>query len=248
MPTFIASQVVPQTKQMKTNIARCDAVDVVFIEVLDVLLPKRDASASGHDTAAPKRNGPYAFKPTTTAQPKPSRTTNSDATHLLYPTPAVGHIESMPVPLTVLLPDLAATEALASQLASVARPGDCILLHGPLGAGKTALARAFLRTAAGNPTMEVPSPSFTLVQIYDTRIGPVFHYDLWRLDGPGSMSELGWDDAQDGITLVEWPDRLGPLRPSAPLTITLRLGDGESREATLVGWDDRLPTIAGQRA
>lgn len=140
----------------------------------------------------------------------------------------------------VPLPDLAATEALGVRLAAVARPGDCILLEGPLGAGKTALARAFLRAMAGDPAMEVPSPSFTLVQIYDTPRGEVFHYDLWRLDGPGSLTELDWDDALDGIVLVEWPDRLGDERPADALTITLRLGEGEAREATLTGWEGRL--------
>ena len=148
------------------------------------------------------------------------------------------------MPVTVPLPDLAVTEALAERLAAVAHVGDCILLEGPLGAGKTALARAFLRAAAGDPTMEVPSPSFTLVQIYDTHIGPVFHYDLWRLDGPNSLGELDWEDALDGVVLVEWPDRLGDLRPEDALTITLRLGEGEVREATLAGWDDRLPRVA----
>ncbi|HEX3576201.1 MAG TPA: tRNA (adenosine(37)-N6)-threonylcarbamoyltransferase complex ATPase subunit type 1 TsaE [Rhodopila sp.] len=142
-------------------------------------------------------------------------------------------------PLNVSLPDLAATEALAEHLASVARAGDCILLEGPLGAGKTALARAFLRAAAGDSAMEVPSPSFTLVQIYDTKIGPVFHYDLWRLDGSDGLAELDWDDALDAVVLVEWPDRLGALRPEDALTITLRLGEGEARAATIVGWERR---------
>jgi len=153
----------------------------------------------------------------------------------------------MPVPLTVPLPDLAATEALAKNLAALAHPGDCILLEGPLGAGKTALARAFLRAAADDPAMEVPSPSFTLVQIYDTRIGPVFHYDLWRLDGPDALTELDWEDALDAVLLVEWPDRLGHLRPVDALTIRLRLHEGEAREASLTGWDDRLTHVAGTR-
>ena len=158
---------------------------------------------------------------------------------LLHVTPAVVQIGAMSAPVILHLPDLAATEALAKRLAALARAGDCILLEGPLGAGKTALARAFLRAAANDPAMEVPSPSFTLVQIYDTRIGPVFHYDLWRLDGSDALAELDWEDALDGVVLVEWPDRLGALRPAEALTITLRLGDGEAREATLAGWDDR---------
>jgi tRNA threonylcarbamoyladenosine biosynthesis protein TsaE len=91
--------------------------------------------------------------------------------------------------------------------------------------------------------MEVPSPSFTLVQIYDTKIGPVFHYDLWRLDGADALNELNWEDALDSIVLVEWPDRLGSLRPAGSLTITLRLGDGEAREATLTGWENRLRDV-----
>jgi tRNA threonylcarbamoyladenosine biosynthesis protein TsaE len=149
----------------------------------------------------------------------------------------------MQVPLIIPLPDLAATEALAQQLASFARPGDCILLAGPLGAGKTAFARAFLRAAADDPAMEVPSPSFTLVQIYDTKIGPIFHYDLWRLDGANALTELDWEDALDGVVLVEWPDRLGSLRPEDALTITLRLGEEEAREATLTGWDARITSL-----
>lgn len=145
--------------------------------------------------------------------------------------------------LALHLPDLAATESLAARLASLARPGDCILLEGQLGAGKTAFARAFLRAAAHDPALIVPSPSFTLVQIYDTAIGPVFHYDLWRLDGPNSLAELDWEDARDAIVLVEWPDRLGPLRPNDALTITLHIGDDEAREALLSGWTDRLAPL-----
>ena len=140
---------------------------------------------------------------------------------------------------TIALPDLAATEVLAARLAALTGPGDAILLEGPLGAGKTAFARAFLRAAADDPALDVPSPSFTLVQIYDTRIGAIFHYDLWRLAGPDEVAELDWDDARDGIVLVEWPDRLGIMRPSDALTITLRLKDNDAREAILLGWEDR---------
>ncbi|WP_428487684.1 tRNA (adenosine(37)-N6)-threonylcarbamoyltransferase complex ATPase subunit type 1 TsaE [Rhodopila sp.] len=147
-------------------------------------------------------------------------------------------------PLILALPDLPATEALARRIASLVRPGDSLLLEGPLGAGKTALARAFLRSAADDPALEVPSPSFTLVQAYDTPIGPIYHYDLWRLDRPTSLTELGWEDARDGIVLVEWPDRLGSLRPDSALTIAITLAVGDARVATMTGWPDRIGRIA----
>jgi tRNA threonylcarbamoyladenosine biosynthesis protein TsaE len=142
------------------------------------------------------------------------------------------------------LPDLAATEALAASIAALARPGDAILLEGELGAGKTAFARAFLRAAAGDPALEVPSPTFTLVQSYDTTRGTVQHFDLWRLDGPGALAELGWEDARDGIVLLEWPDRLGALRPADALTVALHPTGEGSRRAVLSGWPDRLGRIA----
>jgi tRNA threonylcarbamoyladenosine biosynthesis protein TsaE len=138
------------------------------------------------------------------------------------------------------LPDLAATGALAAELAALARPGDLILLDGPFGAGKTAFARAFLRAASGDPALEVPSPSFTLVQSYDTRRGRVHHFDLWRLDGPAALAELGWDEALADIVLAEWPARLGALRPPGALEVQLRLLPGEARQARLSGWPDRL--------
>lgn len=138
------------------------------------------------------------------------------------------------------LPDQTATEALAARLAALARPGDAILLAGPLGAGKSTLARAFLRTAAADPTLEVPSPSFTLVQTYETPRGPIHHFDLWRLDGPDAVIELGWDELTADIVLVEWPDRLGPLTPKDALHIDIAQAGASARTATLAGWPGRL--------
>ena len=138
------------------------------------------------------------------------------------------------------LPDLAATQALAASVAGLARTGDAILLEGELGVGKSAFARAFLRAASGDPELEVPSPTFTLVQSYDTRIGTVHHYDLWRLNGPGGLAELGWEEARDGIVMVEWPDRLGALWPADALIVTLHPTGVDSRRAVLSGWPERL--------
>ncbi len=144
----------------------------------------------------------------------------------------------------LVLPDLRATETLAGAVAAEARAGDAILLEGPLGAGKSAFARAFLRAASGNPALEVPSPSYTLVQSYETRRGPVHHFDLWRLDGPDALEELGWDELGRDIVVVEWPDRLGALRPGDALTIRLSHAAGERREAELTGWPGRIGALA----
>ena len=143
--------------------------------------------------------------------------------------------------MRVTLPNLAATEHLAGQLAAILRPGDAVLLEGPLGAGKSAFARAVLRAASGDPALEVPSPTFTLVQSYDTPRGTIHHFDLWRLDGPAALEELGWDDARADIVLVEWPDRLGALRPAGALHIALTPIDDDCREAEITGWPGRFP-------
>ncbi|MBI0535604.1 tRNA (adenosine(37)-N6)-threonylcarbamoyltransferase complex ATPase subunit type 1 TsaE [Roseomonas sp. KE2513] len=146
----------------------------------------------------------------------------------------------MTSPLTLTLPDEAATRALAARAARLSRPGDAILLDGPLGAGKSSFARAFLRAASGDAGLEVPSPTFTLVQSYDLPVGPAHHMDLYRLDGPAALTELGWEEAREGIVLVEWPDRLGPLTPADALRITLLpAGSEEARRVTLAGWDAR---------
>jgi tRNA threonylcarbamoyladenosine biosynthesis protein TsaE len=147
------------------------------------------------------------------------------------------------------LPDLAATEALAARLALHLVPGEAVLLEGPLGAGKSAFARALIRAAAADPALEVPSPTFTLVQSYETRRGRIHHFDLWRLAGPADLAELGWDQALADIVVVEWPDRLGTLRPARAITIAFALAGGDAREAAIIGWDvpeDDAPGEAGR--
>ncbi len=142
--------------------------------------------------------------------------------------------------LSKALPDPAATAALGAALAGLARPGDALLLSGPLGAGKTTLARAFLAAATGESDLVVPSPSYTLVQSYETRLGTVHHFDLWRLDGPAGLAELGWEEALADIVLLEWPERLGPQRPAWALEISLAITGEWSRKARLEGWPERL--------
>jgi tRNA threonylcarbamoyladenosine biosynthesis protein TsaE len=98
-----------------------------------------------------------------------------------------------------------------------------------LGAGKTTFARALIRAAAGDPALEVPSPSYTLVQTYETPGLILHHFDLWRLDGPHALFELGWDEARADVVLVEWPDRLGALRPNHAIEVDLTPVDQHRR-------------------
>ncbi len=132
------------------------------------------------------------------------------------------------------LDTLAATAALGAELAAWLAPGRALLLAGPLGAGKTALARAILRTLSDDPALDVPSPSYTLVQSYDTARGPVHHLDLWRLDGPGGLVELGFEELLADMLIIEWPDRLGPLAPAQALTVTLTPTGPESRAVQII--------------
>ena len=130
------------------------------------------------------------------------------------------------------LPDETATEQLGATLAARLKMGDIVGLKGDLGAGKTTLARAILRAAANDPDLIVPSPTFTLVEIYDTARGPIWHFDLYRLDRPEQVYELGWEEAlSQGIVLLEWPERLGPLLPRH-LSVTLVI-EGDGRKAQL---------------
>lgn len=140
----------------------------------------------------------------------------------------------------MILRDEYATIRLAIKLAEYAQAGDAILLSGPLGAGKSLFARAFLRAFCRTPHLEVPSPTYTLVQSYEAPSCVVSHFDLWRLGGPDELEELGWDEAREGVVLVEWPQKLEDLLPEDALKLEIRvLADGQ-RQARLAGWEDRL--------
>jgi tRNA threonylcarbamoyladenosine biosynthesis protein TsaE len=144
---------------------------------------------------------------------------------------------------TVVLADEAATQGLGVAVARALRPGEAVCLSGPLGAGKSVLARSLVR-ALTTPQEEVPSPTFTLVQAYEGTIGPIWHFDLYRLNRPEEVLELGFEEARaEAMLLLEWPDRLGPLRPSDALTVQLRIDCPTSRIAELSGggdWPQRL--------
>ena len=147
--------------------------------------------------------------------------------------------------MRIALPDAGATEALGRALAPHLAAGEAVLLSGPLGAGKSTLARALIR-ALTTPDEEVPSPTFTLVQYYDAE-PPLAHFDLYRLERPEEAREIGLVEAlDDGAVLVEWPERLGEevdrwLGPDR-LTITITTED-EGRTATVSGagsWEMKL--------
>jgi tRNA threonylcarbamoyladenosine biosynthesis protein TsaE len=137
--------------------------------------------------------------------------------------------------IEVFLPDEAATQALGEKLAGALRPGDAVCLTGPLGAGKSTLARALVR-ALTSPEEEVPSPTFTLVQFYDGPDFPVAHFDLYRLTDPDEAYEIGLEEAlEDGAALIEWPQRLEGRLPANRLAIDITPSDdGTARRATLV--------------
>lgn len=135
---------------------------------------------------------------------------------------------------TFALADLAAVDALAARIAAGLRRNNCVALKGELGAGKTTLARAILR--ALGVSEYVPSPTFTLVQTYETSRGTVSHFDLYRLESSRDLDELGFDDAlEQGIVLVEWPERVQERLSPDTLTILLKMGAGNGREAFVSG-------------
>ena len=127
--------------------------------------------------------------------------------------------------ITIALADPDATDRLGVWLAAHLQPGDCLLLSGPIGAGKSHLARALIRARLGR-FEDVPSPTFTLVQTYEADV-EIWHADLYRLSHPDEVLELGLDEAFDrAICLIEWPDRLGRLVPKGAISVTLSAQGG----------------------
>ncbi len=149
--------------------------------------------------------------------------------------------------LTLLLPDTDATSRFGARLAQMLQAGDMVLLEGDLGAGKTTLARGVIEALTG--VTDAPSPTYTLVQHYETRSGLLLlHADLYRLEDAEELDELGIDEAPDHtIILIEWPDRMGDRRPTDRLDIILTETGPHGRTATLIGfgsWTTRLGQLA----
>lgn len=145
------------------------------------------------------------------------------------------------------IPDIAATEALAQRLAPLLRAGDIVTLSGDLGAGKTAFSRALIRRL-GQPDTEVPSPTFTLVQTYDVSGFEIWHFDLYRLETPEDAFELDIEQAfATGVSLIEWPERLGNYMPQTRLEIQISFADTPSARHVKItgigGWAARLAAL-----
>ena len=135
---------------------------------------------------------------------------------------------------TLFIKDEKALAALAARIAPLLKTGDVVTLQGDLGTGKSTFARALIRSLSDKQE-EVPSPTFTLVQVYDLPQVSIWHFDLYRLEEKAmDILELGWDDARrDGVCLVEWPDKLGKLLPKERLDIKIGFNKDSENSRTI---------------
>ncbi len=151
---------------------------------------------------------------------------------------------SPPTTWYVDVADETGTASLAADIASLVQPGDLVTLSGELGSGKTTFARALIRALVGQRDLEVPSPTFTLLQVYESAVKdaaqfPIVHADLFRIKEPSELAELGWDEASEGaLVIVEWPERAGGGLAGDRLDITFHMASerGEThRNVSVVG-------------
>jgi tRNA threonylcarbamoyladenosine biosynthesis protein TsaE len=154
--------------------------------------------------------------------------------------------------IDVIAREEADTTRLAGIVARAAVPGDVIALSGDLGSGKTAFARGFIRALTA-PAEEVPSPTFTLVQTYSANGRTIYHFDFYRIDDPEEAWEIGLEEAfAGGITLIEWPERLGSLLPADRLDIHLEIPSGAAATERRVtfssgpSWSKRLKALRNE--
>ena len=143
--------------------------------------------------------------------------------------------------------DEAATDRIGAVLATVLRPGDVLAVSGPLGAGKSHLCRAVIRALLDDPDAEVPSPSYTLVNVYQAEGSEIWHADLYRIADSEELTELGLDDAcTDAIVLIEWPERWAALPPRR-LHVGIAVGRRERRALAFTpvgpGWDHVIAAL-----
>ncbi|MCK4939739.1 MAG: tRNA (adenosine(37)-N6)-threonylcarbamoyltransferase complex ATPase subunit type 1 TsaE [Rhodospirillaceae bacterium] len=146
--------------------------------------------------------------------------------------------------IKIELAGLKDTLDLAGRIAALAEIGDVIALSGDLGSGKTEFARGFIRRLA-DAEEEVPSPTFTLVQTYEGISGEIYHFDLYRINTPEEVLQLGIEDAlREAITIIEWPEKMGQFLPRGRLDIRLSVTKGKNhRQAELIAhghWAERL--------
>lgn len=128
-----------------------------------------------------------------------------------------------------------AANDLALQIAEQSPSPLIICLTGTLGAGKSVFARALIRALMQQPNLTVPSPTFTLVQTYETKTQPIYHYDLYRLEDPYDIYELGWEDSlAEGISIIEWPERLEGMKPAETLDINIEHTDNGSSNTRII--------------
>ena len=148
-------------------------------------------------------------------------------------------------PMTDLVFDLkteAETAAFGARLAPILNAGDVVCFEGPLGAGKSTLARGLIRAFCG--AKDVPSPTFTLVETYEGASDAIWHFDLYRLDKQSEIWELGFEDAiETGISLIEWPDKIKDILPDGALRLCFDVQSDGARRLTLIAPDQWMPAL-----